>query len=214
MSRSPIAVVGMACRYPDARSPIELWENVLAGRRAFRRLPPARLNLRDYYSAERQTPDATYGTQAALIEGYEFDRTRFRVAGNTFRSADMAHWLALDVASDALADAGFADAKGLPREACGVLLEVLPFQVVDGAQDGSHGIVAVLGHEVIDDAGVERLDSHLLVRHSGQHRLLDIGVRQPAAQLQSVDRRHGIVDYRHGNSFESGGVVDFLFDHA
>ena len=34
-----IAVVGMACRYPDARSPDELWENVLTQRRAFRRLP-------------------------------------------------------------------------------------------------------------------------------------------------------------------------------
>ena len=34
-----IAVVGMACCYPDARSPQELWESVLAGRRAFRRIP-------------------------------------------------------------------------------------------------------------------------------------------------------------------------------
>ena len=32
-----IAIVGMACVYPDARSPGELWENVLAQRRAFRR---------------------------------------------------------------------------------------------------------------------------------------------------------------------------------
>ena len=117
-----IAVVGMACRFPDARSPGELWENVLAQRRAFRRLPNERLNLNDYYSANRATPDATYGVEAGLIEGYEFDRTRFRVAGNTFRSADMAHWLALEVASNALADAGFADAKGLPNDACGVLL--------------------------------------------------------------------------------------------
>ena len=30
-----IAIVGMACVYPDARSPGELWENVLAQRRAF-----------------------------------------------------------------------------------------------------------------------------------------------------------------------------------
>ena len=118
----PIAVVGMACRFPDARSPYELWENVLAQRRAFRRLPPERLNLLDYFSEQRETPDATYATEAALIEGYEFDRTRFRVAGDTFRSADMAHWLALDVASDALADAGFADGKGLPGDGCGVLL--------------------------------------------------------------------------------------------
>lgn len=47
---SRIAVVGMACRYPDADSPSELWQNVLAGRRAFRRLPDERMRAEDYYS--------------------------------------------------------------------------------------------------------------------------------------------------------------------
>ncbi len=117
-----IAIVGMACVYPDARSPGELWENVLAQRRAFRRLPPERLRGEDYFSSDRDAPDRTYAVQAAVIEGYEFDRVAFRVAGGTFRSADLAHWLALDVASRALADAGFPDGNGLPRESTGVLL--------------------------------------------------------------------------------------------
>ena len=67
-------------------------------------------------------PDTTYATQAAVIEGYEFDRVAFRVVGSTFRAADLAHWLALDIASRALADAGFPDGHELPREATGVLL--------------------------------------------------------------------------------------------
>ncbi|HME00033.1 MAG TPA: SDR family NAD(P)-dependent oxidoreductase [Terriglobia bacterium] len=117
-----IAIVGMACRYPDAHSPIELWENVLAQRRAFRRIPPERLRLEDYWSSDRQTPDCTYSTQAALIEGYEFDRARFQIAGSTFRSTDLTHWLALNVASQALEDAGFLDGKGLPREATRVIV--------------------------------------------------------------------------------------------
>ncbi len=117
-----IAIVGMACRYPDARSPVELWESVLAQRRAFRRLPPERLRLEDYLSADPAAPDATYSSEAAVIEGYEFDRVGYRVAGRTYRSADLAHWLALDVASQALADAGFRDGDGLPRETTGVLL--------------------------------------------------------------------------------------------
>ena len=116
-----IAIVGMACRYPDARSPRELWENVLARRRAFRRIPPERLRLEDYVG-DPSDPDGLYPIEAALLEGWEFDRVRFKVAGRTFRSADLAHWLALDVAAQALADAGFADAEGLPREATGVLL--------------------------------------------------------------------------------------------
>ncbi len=117
-----IAIVGMACRYPDARSPDELWENALAQRRAFRRIPAERLNLNDYLSADRQSPDQTYSTEGAFIEGYEFDRLRFRVPGGTYRTTDPAHWLALDVAAAALEDAGFAEGEELPREATGVFI--------------------------------------------------------------------------------------------
>jgi enediyne polyketide synthase len=119
---SGIAIVGMACLYPDARSPIELWENVLSQRRAFRSIPAQRLRLEDYLSADRRTPDSIYSSQAAVIEGYEFDRVAFSVARDTFRSADMAHWLALDIASRALRDAGFDNGNGLPRETTGVFL--------------------------------------------------------------------------------------------
>jgi enediyne polyketide synthase len=117
-----IAIVGMACRYPDARTPHELWENVLAQRRAFRQIPPERLRLEDYYSAEPSTADCTYATQAAVIEGYEFDRVRFRVSGSQYRAADLSHWLALDVAAGALADAGFHEGADLPHETTGVFL--------------------------------------------------------------------------------------------
>src|ERR1044071_5911314 len=117
-----IAILGMACRYPDARSPGELWENALAQRRAFRRIPAERLNLNDYLSSNRQSPDQTYSTEGAFIEGYEFDRVRFRVPGGTYRAADPAHWLTLDVAAAALEDAGFPEGDGLPREATGVFV--------------------------------------------------------------------------------------------
>ena len=117
-----IAVVGKACCYPDARSPNELWENVQAQRRAFRRMPDERLRLADFLSRDRESLDCLYSTNVAVISDYEFDRLRFRVAGSTFRSADMAHWLALDVADQTLEDAGFAAAEGLPRETTGVFL--------------------------------------------------------------------------------------------
>lgn len=117
-----IAIVGMACRYAGASSPAELWENVLAGRREFRRIPPERLRLADYLSADPADPDGLYSTEAAVLAGWELDRVRFRVAGSTYRVTDLAHWLALDVAAEALADAGFPDAAGLPRDTTGVLV--------------------------------------------------------------------------------------------
>ncbi|MFF5179677.1 SDR family NAD(P)-dependent oxidoreductase [Micromonospora sp. NPDC000316] len=119
---SRIAVVGLACRYPDAASPGELWENAVAGRRAFRRLPDERMRLADYWDADRSAPDRFYARNAAVIEGYEFDRVKFRIAGSTYRSTDLTHWLALDVAASALGDAGFPMGEDLPRERTGVVV--------------------------------------------------------------------------------------------
>jgi enediyne polyketide synthase len=96
----------MACRYPDADTPEALWETVLARRRAFRRLPEERLRLADYAPRGADDPDAIYPIEAALLENYAFDRGRHRVPAAAFASADLTHWLALDVAGEALADAG------------------------------------------------------------------------------------------------------------
>ncbi|MFC7565009.1 SDR family NAD(P)-dependent oxidoreductase [Actinomadura namibiensis] len=122
MTTTRIAIVGLACRYPDATSPQELWENALAGRRAFRRLPDERMRLEDYWDPDPQAPDRFYARNAAVIEGYEFDRVAHRIAGSTYRSTDLTHWLALDVAGRALADAGFPESEGLPRERTGVIV--------------------------------------------------------------------------------------------
>ncbi|MCT2583757.1 type I polyketide synthase [Actinophytocola gossypii] len=122
MSNERIAIVGIGLRYPDATSPEELWENVLAGRRAFRRLPDVRMNQADYWSPDPHAPDRFYSTRAAVLRDFEFDRVKYKIAGSTYRSTDLTHWLALDTAATALADAGFPFAEGLPRRGAGVIL--------------------------------------------------------------------------------------------
>ena len=119
---SPIAIVGIGCRYPDASSPAELWENVLAGRRAFRRIPDERMRLDDYWSADPAAPDRFYARKAAVIDGFDFDRVKYKVAGSTYRATDMTHWLALDTASRALDDAGFPQGEGLPKDSTTVIV--------------------------------------------------------------------------------------------
>jgi enediyne polyketide synthase len=116
-----IAVVGMACRYPDASSPAELWENVLARRRAFRLIPAERLRVEDYVG-DSGDPDSIVVRQAALIEGYEFDRVKFRVPEDTFKAVDLVHWLALDIADQTLSNAGFPSGCGLPKDTTGVIV--------------------------------------------------------------------------------------------
>jgi enediyne polyketide synthase len=123
MRDSPdLAIVGLACRFPEAASPAELWDNVLSQRRSFRRLPRARLRAEDYLCDDPAAPDAVYTWVAAVLAGYEFDRVRFRISGNTYRATDISHWLALEVAGDCLTDAGFPEGAGLPRDATAVVV--------------------------------------------------------------------------------------------
>jgi enediyne polyketide synthase len=113
---SAIAIIGMACRYAEARSPRELWENVLAQRRSFRHIPRVRLNLADYSQGE----DRISSILAAVLDDYEFDRSRFHVSQDSFLSTDLSHWLALDVAAQALADARLLQSPAQQRERTGV----------------------------------------------------------------------------------------------
>ena len=125
-SATPIAIVGLACRFPDADDPLALFETALAGRRAFRRLPPGRLGAVPDPDTSREAglPGTASGTvsRAALLEGWQFDRAAFGVAEHSFLAADPAHWLALETAGRALADAGFPGGQGLARDRAGVII--------------------------------------------------------------------------------------------
>ncbi|MFE3450358.1 SDR family NAD(P)-dependent oxidoreductase [Nonomuraea sp. NPDC059194] len=118
----PIAIVGASCRYPDADDVDQLWELVMSGRRAFRPIPKVRLNLDDYSSEVAGEADGTYAKFAAVLEGWSFDRARFRVPGSVYRVTDTTHWLALEVAADALTAAGYPEGRGLERDRVGVVI--------------------------------------------------------------------------------------------
>ena len=115
-----IAVVGLGCIYPGAHSPEELWVNVLAGRRFFRKAPPERMPA-EYFDPDPQAPDKSYCDRMAVITGWEFDPLQFRIPPVTVRTSDIAHWLALHTADLALKDAGL-DLASLDHTRAGVML--------------------------------------------------------------------------------------------
>jgi acyl transferase domain-containing protein len=101
-----VAVIGLGCRFPGSDNPSELWQNILARRQAFRRMPDCRLPLDQYYDADPKTPDKTYLTRAAVLDNFQFDWRAKRIPKSTFDTTDIAHWLALDTALQAMDDAG------------------------------------------------------------------------------------------------------------
>ncbi len=77
--------------------------------------------MSDYYSSAQNDPDKTYSFKAALIDGFEFDWKERRTPYSTYRATDISHWLALEVAAAALADAGYAPGN-VPGEKTGVIV--------------------------------------------------------------------------------------------
>ncbi|MFB2892460.1 SDR family NAD(P)-dependent oxidoreductase [Aerosakkonemataceae cyanobacterium BLCC-F50] len=120
-STSAIAVIGMGCHYPGASEIQQLWENILAKRRQFRQLPDRRLPLSEYYDPDPQVSDKTYGSRAAVIDGFEFDWVSKRIPKTSVESTDIVHWLALEVALKALQDSGYTR-ESVVNERAGVIL--------------------------------------------------------------------------------------------
>ncbi len=118
---TPIAVVGMACRYPGAGNVRQLWENILARRRQFRRFPAGRLSLEDYFDPDPKAADRTYCPRAAVIDGFVFDWAARRIPQSTYAATDIAHWLALETALEALEDAGL-EKPDVPGPRTGVIV--------------------------------------------------------------------------------------------
>lgn len=112
---TPIAVVGIGCRYPGSQSPKQLWGNILARRREFRQFPDQRLPASDYYDADRNVPDKIYTSRAAYIDGFDFDWIGRRIPKKTFLGTDIVQWLALEVAEAALKDAGYSK-ESVPKD--------------------------------------------------------------------------------------------------
>ncbi len=121
ISRNSIAVIGMACYYPGAPDLSRFWENILARRREFRKIPDVRMPLSEYYDPDPATPDKTYGTKAAVIDGFIFDWAKRGIPKSVIESSDIAHWLALEISLGALEDAGYSR-KTVPSDRSGVIL--------------------------------------------------------------------------------------------
>ena len=76
--QTSIAIIGMACEFPGAHSPEELWQIVLAGSRYFRKAPKERLPS-EYFDSDPTAPGKSYCDQMAVIEGWQFDPIEFRI---------------------------------------------------------------------------------------------------------------------------------------
>src|SRR5437870_6607374 len=121
----PVAIVGMAGIFPQARTLRDYWHNIVTARDCITDVPPSRWQLEDYYDADPAAPDKTYCRRGGFIPDVEFDPAEFGVPPNILEVTDVHQVLALVVAKEAFEDAGYgASGRPFDRTRTGVVLGV------------------------------------------------------------------------------------------
>jgi enediyne polyketide synthase len=104
--RTSVALLSATCRFPDANSTNELWDNVVEGRRSFRAIPRERIDICRYAADIVGEAESITRIRAALLTNWTVDRGRFRIPQATFAATDLTHWLALELAAEAIESIG------------------------------------------------------------------------------------------------------------
>ncbi|MEZ3181298.1 SDR family NAD(P)-dependent oxidoreductase [Streptomyces pimonensis] len=103
----PLAVVGLAGRYPGARTPGELWDVLAEGKDRAGPIPPDRWDHAPYFDPNPGTPGRTYSRWGAFCDGVtEFDASFFHLSERQAELMDPHERLLLQTAWEAIEDAG------------------------------------------------------------------------------------------------------------
>lgn len=108
---APIAIVGMACRFPGASSLAAYWKLLLSGTDAIQRVPTDRWDVNALDATEKIKPGTAQTQWGGFLEHVDlFDPKFFRIAPREANQMDPQQRLLLEVAWEAIEDAGILPA--------------------------------------------------------------------------------------------------------
>lgn len=127
----PVAIVGMACRFPGANSPAELWQLLRGGVDAITEIPADRWDADRFYDEDASVPGKMNTRWGGFLEriGY-FDAHFFRVSPREAPHLDPQQRLLMEVTWDALEDAGQVPGK-LAGTRTGVFIGIMASDYAD-----------------------------------------------------------------------------------
>jgi acyl transferase domain-containing protein len=123
-----IAVIGMAGLFPGAQDLRRYWQNICNRFDAITEVPAQRWRTDDFYSPDRLARDRIYARWGGFLDPVPFDPVKWRIPPASVPHIEPTQLLALEVAWQAMRDAGYDPlARGgqdLPRDRAGVLFAV------------------------------------------------------------------------------------------
>lgn len=107
MNQEPIAIIGMACRFPgDANSVEKFWDNLCHGVDSVGPVPKSRWDHAAYFDEKKSMPGKIYTTQAHFIKDYDlFDANFFSLTPKELENIDPQQRLLLELTYSAFESA-------------------------------------------------------------------------------------------------------------
>ncbi|MFT5432470.1 MAG: 3-oxoacyl-(acyl-carrier-protein) synthase, partial [Myxococcota bacterium] len=102
-----IAIVGMACIFPDAPDLQTFWSNIVAGKNAITEVPPDRWNPEIYFDPESNDGTKTPSKWGGFLPTIAFDPLAYGIPPRSLAAIEPVQLLALEVAARTLRDAGY-----------------------------------------------------------------------------------------------------------
>ncbi len=107
-----IAIIGMACHFPEANDYQQFWRNLETGVNSITEIPSQRWDVNQYYSPHPQQPNKTISKWSGLIEGSDqFDAQFFAISPREAKTLDPQQKLMLELSWSCLEDAGYSPSQ-------------------------------------------------------------------------------------------------------
>jgi acyl transferase domain-containing protein/acyl carrier protein len=171
----PIAILGMACRFPGgANSPEAFWELLREGRDAITEIPRDRWDINAYYNPDEDAAGKMSTRWGGFIDQIDqFDPGLFGITPREAQSMDPQQRLVLEVSWEALERAGIAPDR----------LSGSPTGVFIGACNSDYG-------QMLMDVGLDSADMYLAT--GGAHSVISgrvsyvLGLQGPAISVDTA----------------------------
>ncbi|MCJ8269716.1 MAG: hypothetical protein MJK04_09970, partial [Psychrosphaera sp.] len=161
LQKTPIAIVGMASVFADAKNIEHYWDNIVESVDAIMDVPPSRWAIDDYYSDDPTAKDKSYCKRGGFLPELDFDPMEFGLPPNILELTDIAQLLSLVVAREVLNDAGIGEGSGYDRDNIGITLGV------GGGQKQISPLTSRLQGPVLDkvlkSAGLDESDREVII---------------------------------------------------
>jgi acyl transferase domain-containing protein len=122
LKSTPIAIIGMASLFPEAKNLQEYWDNIMREVDCITEVPPSRWDVDQFYDPDPKAQDKTYCKRGGFIPDIDFNPMEFGLPPNILEFTDVSQLVSLVIAKKAMEDAGYGETRQFDRDQAGVIL--------------------------------------------------------------------------------------------